>query len=186
MGGKKRKASNLQASFRSFESVKEHENYIRLAHSMIDSQSWQDLNHTSRTLYTELKRRYDGGNGQDIKLTYGYLVKRKLIDRKSIAGCMNDLIKHGFIKIITEGRQARQCNVYGLHDGWKTFPRNEYKLLTPAGPGKQKKAAAASAMETAAASISAVPFFPVNGSGFVQFEADNRSVTGSITIKGGE
>ena len=120
-----------KARFHDFEGRNGNERHIRLTDSMLRSAAWHDLKATSIKLYLEIKRRYSGTNQNEICMPYASAAE--IIDRKSIRGCLDDLIVHGFIEVQHEGRTSMTANIYKLSARWQDWPRNvqEARTLTP-------------------------------------------------------
>jgi hypothetical protein len=96
---------------------------------MIMSDAWRDLKSTSIKLYVAMKLRYNGNNHDDIEFPHSEA--KKIISRNVITSCFNDLILHGFIEVVREGRIARMSNIYKFSDSWQKWPDIDPKTLTP-------------------------------------------------------
>lgn len=114
MGRKRRTA------FESHESADRFDKHVRLAYSMLTSKAWQDLNHGSRTVFIEMKRRYQGGAKKEITCPYSSV--SNLISRGGFVDAIDDLINHGFVEVYFRGWASRQCSIYTLSDKWYHWP----------------------------------------------------------------
>jgi len=89
---------------------------------MIDSPAWQDLKNASIKLYILLKLHYTGENENEITLPYT-IAEKSGISKAIIKNAFDDLIRHGFIDRVVEGRFARIPNVYKLSDKWASWKK---------------------------------------------------------------
>lgn len=106
--------------FRVFEGKKANDRHIRLTEDMIVSEAWKDLKATSVKLYISLKLRYNGENYDSIEFPYSEAEKIG-ISKNIIKTCFDDLIKCGFIEMISCGRFSRTANIYKLSNGWREY-----------------------------------------------------------------
>jgi hypothetical protein len=115
------------ANFKDFESVGSNGKHLRLANSMMESKAWQELTCYSITLYLHIKMKYNYKNEDDISFTYaeGEKLMSEQTFRKSIA----QLINLGFIKVVREGWTIRKCTIFGLHNQWKYYGTNNFKVI---------------------------------------------------------
>ena len=130
----KRKNSNNSSGYtpKKFE-TNEYNNVLsaNIYLDMLTSPAWIDTPKNARLLYIYAKAQFWGvkehpQNRQD----YFYLNKSLVVDiyklytntsqfRKDI----NELIKHGFIELVENGKFTRTKNIYKYSDKWKTWSK---------------------------------------------------------------
>lgn len=99
------------------EADKKDEGFARISNSMHQSKAWKKLSLQSRYLYMEFKFKYNGKNVNDISFTYKE--GRELMNVNTFSKCIDQLLEFGFIKYIRNSPNTRECNIFGLSDGWK-------------------------------------------------------------------
>jgi len=104
--------------------------FIMLPNKMIDSKAWQELSCYARTVYIEIKRRYNGKN--DRNLSYTYREASKIMHINTFVKALRELINNGLIDIVRSGGLYRKNNIFGLSDRWKFYDQENFK------PGKIK------------------------------------------------
>lgn len=104
--------------------------FVMLPNKMIDSKAWQELSCHARTVYIEIKRKYNGKN--ESNLSYTYREASKIMHRLTFTKALRELINNGLIDIIRSGGLYRKSNIFGLSDRWKFYGQKNFK------PGKLK------------------------------------------------
>jgi hypothetical protein len=107
-------------NFNAFESYMSNARHYRITINMRESKAWKDLDIYARDLYHYMKSKYNFNNENNISCTYEEGME--LMSKASFTKAMDSLISHGFIKIIRNGRNLRQPNIYGFSDLWKQYP----------------------------------------------------------------
>ena len=105
--------------FESFESNTKTGKYVRLANDMQDSAAWEDLSCFAIRVYLLIKKKYNKNNADDISLTYKEA--KKYMNDRTFTKSIDELIEHGLIKIVRQSWTSRECNIYGLSEGWKKY-----------------------------------------------------------------
>ena len=100
--------------------------FVMLSNKMIDSKAWQELSCYARTVYIEIKRRYNGKN--DSNLSYTYREASKLMQRRTFTKALRELVNNGLIDIIRSGGLYRKINKFGLSDRWKSYGQENFKI----------------------------------------------------------
>lgn len=137
-------AKKKQTSFKTFESFTEHAQHLRIAHNMMDSAAWKELDPYDVVVYLEFKRRYNGkkDNESDISLTYEEMKKK--MDKERFKKSIDRLIEVGFIDLVKHRAQQRKATIYGLSNRWRYYGTQLFE------EGKKRaKLSRRSSMETA-------------------------------------
>jgi hypothetical protein len=113
----KKKSGN---NFRQFEGRKSNDRHVRITADMITSEAWTDLKATSVKLYISLKLRFNGTNHDELQLPHSEAVKIGL-SKDIVKSCFDDLISHGFIEYVHQGRFTRTPNIYKLSGNWQSW-----------------------------------------------------------------
>jgi len=100
--------------------------FVMLPNKMIDSKAWKELSCYARTVYIEIKRRYNGKN--DSNLSYTYREGIKIMTRNRFSKALKELVNNGLIDIIRSGGLYRKSNIFGLSDRWKFYDQENFKL----------------------------------------------------------
>lgn len=111
-------------NFRLFEGKKINERHVRITESMILSEAWTDLKATSIKLYISLKLKYNGANQDEIEFPHSE-VEKVGISKDIIKKCFDDLIEHGLIECVHEGRFSRTANKYKLSNRWQVWQKHQ-------------------------------------------------------------
>ena len=108
--------------------------FVMLPHELIDSKAWQELSCYARTVYIEIRRRYNGKN--DNNLSYTYREAGELMGRRTFTKALRELVNHGLMDIIRSGGLYRKSNIFGLSDRWKFYGQENFKLGKKKVPDK--------------------------------------------------
>ena len=108
--------------------------FVMLLHELMDSKAWQGLSCYARTVYTEIRRRYNGKNDKNLSLTYKEA--EKIMNRHTYSKALKELVNHGLIDIIRSGGLYRKSNIFGLSDRWKFYGEKDFKLKKTKVPDK--------------------------------------------------
>lgn len=102
---------------------------------MYDSAAWQELTAKDIQLYLHMLRKYQRkstngiiheSNKDNISVTgKDYL---KLMAPITFRKCIDHLIELGFIKLIRNGYDAKQCNIYGFNDEWQRYGTKDFHI----------------------------------------------------------
>ena len=110
-------------------------NFMQIFHDMFDSKAWQALNAHDRDLYMHMLRKYQRkvlhGNIENTNYDNISMVKNeyeKFMNARTFSKSIDNLIEHGFIKVIKNGYSTRTCNIYGFNDAWKFYGTNNFKI----------------------------------------------------------
>lgn len=108
-----------------FESTTSNEHYTRLYDSMLKSDAWKDLNHSSRSVYTILKMQYKGEyTGETVLCPYKDFQEYGM-NTTTIKNAIKDLEEHGFIRcehgVLVTGNLHREPNEYRFISEWKDW-----------------------------------------------------------------
>lgn len=115
--------------FKPFESrSKNPKRYCRITKDMQESPAWQDLSPYAITVYLLLKTKYNFGNADDLSLTYKEGMQ--YMGQKRFTKSIDELIDHGFIYLVRQSWNSRQCNLYGLSDEWQKWGTEEFKVIS--------------------------------------------------------
>ncbi len=123
--------------------TKGNSNFMQLFHDMFDSEAWQELNAHDRDLYLHMLRKHQR------KVIKGYIEKsnfddismpkseyEKFMNQRTFYKSIDNLIEHGFIKVVRNGYATKTCNIYGFSDMWKLYGtenfevKNEFRRLS--------------------------------------------------------
>jgi len=103
-----------------------HPPFVMLTNELIDSKAWKELSCYARTVYIEIKRRYNGKN--DGNLSYTYREASKIMHRLTFTKALRELVNNGLIDIIRSGGLYKKCNIFGLSDRWKFYGQENFKI----------------------------------------------------------
>ena len=114
--------------FKPFEkNVRSADNHhVRITRNMMESKAWKELTVHSRVLYMEMKAKYNGTNDNDI--SYTYTEGTELMSKLTFTKSMDQLIELGFIKIVSQGWNVREPNIYGFHDMWLHYGTKAFEV----------------------------------------------------------
>lgn len=106
--------------------TKKSKPFVRLFNELIESKAWRELSCYARTIYIEIRYKYNGRN--DKNLSYTYREGIKIMARNSFAKALKELVNNGLIDIIRSGGLYRKNNIFGLSDRWKFYGQENFKI----------------------------------------------------------
>jgi len=110
-------------------------NFIQMFWDMFDSKAWQELTAYDRDLYMRMLRKYqrkvingyvETSNSNDISMPKSEY--EKFMNQRTFYKGIDNLIEHGFVKVIRNGYAAKICNIYGFSDMWKLYGTKEFEV----------------------------------------------------------
>jgi hypothetical protein len=114
--------------FKVWEKVLEHPDgkHVRITNNMMESKAWKQLTPHAVQLYLYMKSKYNKNNENDISCTYAE--GEKLMSKLTFTKALDQLIEHGFIKVIRQSWTSRECNIYGFHFMWQNFGTDKFTV----------------------------------------------------------
>ena len=119
--GRKHKRAN---KLYHFEALSRSDTFTRLGDSMLDHAAWKDLKPNSIVLYIKLKEKFNGYNEKKLHMTYA----ESGMDGRVFQRAIIQLIKNGFIEIVSQGKFNKLSNIYSLSENWHQYPNNKAVL----------------------------------------------------------
>ena len=94
--------------------------FIQLSHWLIDTPAWKSLSPTARSLYLEIKKRYNGFNNGDIAFLERQATTAVGVTQKTIVKAFVALKDRGFILATQKGSFSRNTTLgrYGRSTRW--------------------------------------------------------------------
>ena len=123
------------------ESVTTSDHFTRLYDTMITSEAFRDLRHSSRTVFLILKMQYKG-IGDTVKCPYADF-KEYGLNSTTVKRAIADLEEHGFIKteygVLVTKNLHREPNEYRFTSDWREWKKSQStkKSSTPPTNGKK-------------------------------------------------
>jgi DNA-binding transcriptional MocR family regulator len=74
------------------------ETFLMLYNWMTDSPAWLDLSPTARSLYLEMKKRFNGANNGEVRLSHREAAQRLKLSRNTVGRYFKELEAHCFIR----------------------------------------------------------------------------------------
>ncbi len=112
--------------FKSFEGSFENGRHLRITMNMMESVAWQELSSYAIHVYLLLKIKYKGDNAEDLSLTYEEGMQ--YMSQRRFTQALDELIDHGFIRIVKHRQNTRECNIYGLSDMWQHYLTDKFEV----------------------------------------------------------
>lgn len=110
-------------------------NFMQIFYDMFDSKAWKELNAHDCFLYLYMLRKHQR------KVTSGYIEKsnyndismpkseyEKIMSNKTFYKCIDNLIEHGFVRVIRSGYAEKTCNIYSFSDTWKQYGNKNFEI----------------------------------------------------------
>lgn len=117
---------------------------IALYFDMIDSKAWSELKGNDIKVYLYMLRKYTASytkgmlvscNKDNISIPKNeYLGKDKKqswiikMNQTTFMNSLDHLIELGFIKVVRNGYNSRECNIYGFSDMWKKYGTKDFTI----------------------------------------------------------
>jgi hypothetical protein len=98
--------------------------HIRLTEDMLASRAWMELSAYEIKLYIAIKRKYNGGNHDDISFTYAE--GERQMAKRTFTKAMDKLIECGFVDLQRQGRYIREPNIYELSARWQRYGTKDF------------------------------------------------------------
>jgi hypothetical protein len=126
------KAQKLKAKdygFKPFQKMPgtQEKRFSKFHESLFSSKAWQGLTVYSKVLYIEISRKFNGLNEDNISITYDE--GGKLMNKKTFTKSLDQLIEHGFIRIVEHNPHNAKCNIYALHTAWHQYGTEGFKVV---------------------------------------------------------
>lgn len=104
--------------------------FVKICRDMMESMAWKELSMRTRGLYLHLKsifsKKPNGDTNQDdISIIYSDY-KREYGSKQTLMDDVDELIEHGFIKVVRHGKYARLPNIYGFTDMWQKYNTKDF------------------------------------------------------------
>jgi hypothetical protein len=105
--------------------------FFQTTHELWDSKPFRELNVHARYLYTEFERKFNGNNGNNLKLTHKEA--RTLMSINTFTNARDQLIEKGFIDVYRRGGLWKQAAIYGFSNRWRKYGTSEFEKITIKG-----------------------------------------------------
>jgi len=92
-----------------------------------DSKPFRELTPHARNLYCEFKRRYNGINANNLKLSQTEVKAKNIMAVNTFINARNQLIEKGFIDVIRRGGLEKQSAIFRLSYRWKKYGTPEFE-----------------------------------------------------------
>lgn len=80
-----------------------HDPFVKLSHFVLNSPAYKSMNSLSRSVYTELRKRYNGQNNGEISCSVRELERELHCSKDSAGKALKELVAKGFIKCAQAG-----------------------------------------------------------------------------------
>lgn len=130
-----RKNKNDTYGLLDFESHSKKGKHLRLTDNMMESPAWQQLSVYAEHVYVRMKKKFNYRNVDDVSLTYKEGTQKMGKDRYTSA--LDELIDHGFIKIMDGGWTVQKATIFGFSDQWKHYGTDKFSVISR--PKRYKK-----------------------------------------------
>lgn len=99
--------------------------FVALENKMTDSAPWKDLHHSARYLYFEIKKKWAGLDRANI--TFTHREAGEFMSGDTFKKYRNELVKNGFIDVVSRGGLWGKKAVFALSDRWKQWGTKDFK-----------------------------------------------------------
>lgn len=109
--------------FRIWENTKEHDGYIRLAHSFLDNEVIRELSGNAFKLYVYMRQwayRKENSNGEYLTYTLSLAKKALNVSEPTANKAILELESKGLIKRLNNSRYAREASQWKFSEEWYT------------------------------------------------------------------
>lgn len=120
-----------------FESHTKKGKHLRIADNMMESAAWQELSVYAEHVYLRMKKKFNYRNADDISLTYKEGMLKMTKARYTAA--LDELIDHGFIKIMDGGWTVQKATIFSFSDQWRYYGTDKFKVAPRPKRIKQKE-----------------------------------------------
>ena len=119
-----------------------YKRFVKLSYPLLESEAWRWLKPHSKTVYIELRRRYNGSNKGTIALSMGDAAERLKASKSTIQKALKELEEHGFLKRVrcgyfTGGKASEYALTDERLDGHA--PRKEWKYWRAMKPHRRSQ-----------------------------------------------
>lgn len=110
-------------------------NFVALYYDMLDSPAWAKLTAKDKDLYLRLRRKYQRkvtkgivheSNRNDISMPKAEY--RSFMHQETFEKSIDRLIELGFVKLVQNRYETRECNIYGFSDMWQNYGTKDFKI----------------------------------------------------------
>ena len=110
-------------------------NFMQIFHDFFDSMAWQDLSAYDRDLYMFMLRKHQRkvirGNIETSNYNNVSMPKseyEKIMSNRTFYKSIDNLIEHGFVKVVRSGYAEKICNIYSFSDSWKQYGTKYFEI----------------------------------------------------------
>jgi len=137
MANKRKKKSLYRAA--SWQATNPNGKFMMFFWEMYDSKAWKELTAKDKELYIHMFRKHDINKAGDSNENNISLVEKtyednigygELMRKETFWKCIDHLIELGFVKLVENRYDIRECNIYGFNDMWKHYG-TEYFHIKP-------------------------------------------------------
>lgn len=110
-------------------------NFMQIFHDFFDSKAWQDLTAHERDLYLFMLRKHqrsrsfgsvENSNFNNISMPKSEY--EKIMSNRTFYKAIDNLIEHGFVKVVRSGYAEKICNIYSFSDEWKQYGNKNFEI----------------------------------------------------------
>jgi len=116
--------------FEPFESKNTNGRFLKIAYDMLESKAWNELNTYSMVLYFKFKKkfvRYNGTNNTN-NISMPNSEYKAFMNQRTFEKAIDNLIEHGFIKVVEDRWHLRLCTIYGFSTQWKFYDTDAFNI----------------------------------------------------------
>lgn len=100
--------------------------FVQVWDKLIDSEAWKELSCYARTVYIEIRHKYNGSNNGNLSYTYREGIR--IMTRNRFSKALKELVNNGLIDIIRSGGLYRKNNIFGLSNRWRSYGQENFKI----------------------------------------------------------
>lgn len=131
-----KRGSKKRTEFLPWESKTIHSKHLRIADNMMESAAWAKLSVYAESIYLLMKKKYNRENADDISLTYKEGTAK--MGQVRYTAALDELIDHGFIKIVSGGWTVQKATIFAFSDQWQHYG-TKFFTVKPRPSRKAKK-----------------------------------------------
>jgi hypothetical protein len=124
-----------------FESIHDNGKFLKITYDMFQSEAWDELSLMEQGLYIKFKQKYTkykdcSDNRNNISMPKSEY--EKFMNMRTFWKCVDNLIEHGFIKVVQDRWTTRESTVYGFSDQWKFYKTTKFTITNGGRRHKRK------------------------------------------------
>jgi len=117
--------------FEDFESNRDNGKFHKVSDDMVQTTVWKELSLVERALYYEFKlkfTKYRDGTTNTNNIEMPRSEYSKFMNDRTFWKSIDNIIEHGFIRVVENRWNTRECTIYGFSTQWRNYGTSAFTI----------------------------------------------------------